>query len=188
MKMRLGLSNLLIFLFLIGQAAYAQEKIPWNQLSVEERQVLQQFESQWDSLEPARQLRIRRGVSRLQQMPPEERSQARSQQQRFQSLSREQQQLINQRFLRFNGLQQAEQSRLRNVQERFRNMPQAQRERLIEQFERQSRTGNTDVQRQNPVQTPANQRRIQDVIRQNQRILRQRPTRTPTPTRPTRPR
>lgn len=54
----------------MGANVYAQENISWADLSLEERQTLEQLESQWDSLPARRQAALRRGVSRWQKMQP----------------------------------------------------------------------------------------------------------------------
>ncbi|MBT71978.1 MAG: hypothetical protein CMQ15_08070 [Gammaproteobacteria bacterium] len=86
--------SLLIHMLAIGTVALAQDKIPWTDLSYEERQILQQVENQWDNLSVERQQRLRRGASRWERMQPQERAQAQAQaqdqQQRFQNLSPQQ--------------------------------------------------------------------------------------------------
>ncbi|MFT4862470.1 MAG: hypothetical protein ACI95C_001691 [Pseudohongiellaceae bacterium] len=59
-----------VFVLSMGANVYAQENISWADLSLEERQTLEQLESQWDSLPARRQAALRRGVSRWQKMQP----------------------------------------------------------------------------------------------------------------------
>ena len=174
-------------LLLLSEAGLAQDKISWTDLSMEERQILQQLESQWDNLPAERQQRLRRGATRWQQMQPQERSQAQNQQRRFQNLSRQQQQLINRRFRQFNGLGLAEQRRLRNIQRRYQSLPEDQRQQLRQRFEQRSRQGNSN-------QSAEDQRRIREVMRQTENAIRRnanpvRPqqVRPRTPSRPIRP-
>ncbi|MSR11606.1 MAG: DUF3106 domain-containing protein [Gammaproteobacteria bacterium] len=168
-------------LLICGSALYAQEKVDSADLSYEERQVLQQLESQWDDLTAERQLRLRRGANRWQQMQPQERSQAQEQQQ----------QLINQRFQRFNGLNRDDQIQLRNIQRRYQTLPAEQRQILREQFEKQAQQAqrNQPLRNNESLQNRDTQRRVQEVLRQNQNVVRpnvQRPqqVRPNTPERP----
>ena len=84
MTRRIITSNLMFLLLLFGTLAYGQDKLSWTDLSYEERQFLQQLESQWDSISLERQQRLRREATRWQQMNPQQRSQAQDQQRRFQ--------------------------------------------------------------------------------------------------------
>ena len=125
------MNKLLYIVIFFAQISFAQEKTPWTGLSLEERQILQQLEPQWENFSAQRQQRLPRGANRFQQMQPAERSQTRDQQRRFQSLSQQEQR----GFRRFNSLSRPDQRRLRNVQRRYQDMSQAQRSRLREQFE-----------------------------------------------------
>ena len=174
-------SSMLLLVIFFAQVGLAQDKTPWTDLSLEERQILQQLEPQWENLSVERQQRLRRGANRFQQMQPQQREQAKNQQQRFQSLSQQQQQVINQRFQRFNSLSRPQQRRLRNVQRRFQNMPQVERERLREQFEQQ-RQRNPRPEQNNGARSSTPEQRIRQVIRQNRNVLR--PNRAQSPQRP----
>ncbi|MDD9889454.1 MAG: DUF3106 domain-containing protein [Gammaproteobacteria bacterium] len=93
MKKKFIHSLLLFSLLLVSKIALAQEKIPWTELSFEERQILQQLqiqETQWESLPAERQQRIRRGATRFERMQPTERARALTQQRRFQYLNQQQ--------------------------------------------------------------------------------------------------
>lgn len=179
------LTNLAILTLLTwGTALYAQDRIDWSDLSLEERRILQNLEPQWNELSPERQLRLRRGANRWQQMQPRERAAAQQQQQRFKELPQQQRRIINQRFLRFNSLERSEQVRLRNIQRRYQNLSQEQRLRLRDQFERQAQqekrdqaAGNPEANAQDTARDADKQRRVQEVIRQNRNVLRPNPTR-----------
>lgn len=152
-------------LFLTGTLAYAQDKIPWESLSMEQRQVLQQVEQQWDRLPAERQQRLRRGANRYEQMNRQQRNQAQNQQRRYQSLSPQQRQTIRQRFQRFNNLNQQEQRRLRSVQRRYQNLSDEQQQQLRERFERNGRQPSS-------TQSAEDRRRIQEVLRQTENAIR----------------
>ena len=173
-------SSMLLLVIFFAQVGLAQDKTPWTDLSLEERQILQQLEPQWENLSIERQQRLRRGANRFQQMQPQQREQAKNQQQRFQSLSQQQQRVINQRFQRFNSLSRPQQRRLRNVQRRFQNMPQAERERLREQFEQQlQRQRNARPNQSDGARSTTQEQRIRQVIRQNRNVLRTNRAQTP---------
>jgi hypothetical protein len=95
MTRRIITINLTLVLLLFGALAQAQDKTPWTELSYEERQFLQQVESQWESMPAERQQRLLRGATRWQQMSPQQRTQAQSQQRRFQNLSQGQRQTLS---------------------------------------------------------------------------------------------
>jgi hypothetical protein len=67
-----SLHKLLYLVIFFAQISLAQEKAPWTDLSLQERQILQQLEPQWESLSAQRQQRLRRGANRFQQMQPAE--------------------------------------------------------------------------------------------------------------------
>lgn len=49
------LTSLFLVSLLLAGPAIAQDKIPWTELSLEERQILRSVESQWDELSGERQ-------------------------------------------------------------------------------------------------------------------------------------
>jgi len=171
MSKRFIQSLLLISLLLTGNSLFAQEKIPWTELSFEERQILQQLqiqENQWESLPAERQQRIRRGATRFERMQPTERAQALTQQRQFQNLNQQQQQVI-QRFQRFNALSGEQQRRLRQFQQRFQNLPERERQELRRRYQEQI----TRLQRERQIQQDAtneirqSRRRVQQILQQN---------------------
>ena len=61
-------------------SAWAQtdmQRVPWEQLSASEQQVLQKFTQTWDQLPPDRQERLRNGARQWSNMNPDERTEAR---------------------------------------------------------------------------------------------------------------
>ncbi|MCH7670605.1 MAG: DUF3106 domain-containing protein [Proteobacteria bacterium] len=114
----------MFLLLLFGALAYGQDKISWTELSYEERQFLQQLESQWDAISVERQQRLRRGATRWQQMNPQQRSQTQDQQRRFQNLSPRQRQTVSRRFQRFNNLSRDQQRQFRSIQRHYRSLLQ----------------------------------------------------------------
>ena len=63
----------ILLLAAAGGPARAQDAIPWDALSENERKVLKPFEESWQDLPAQRQQRLRRGVERYSKMSPEER-------------------------------------------------------------------------------------------------------------------
>jgi len=159
----------LTFLLTSSGLVAAQDAILWTDLSYEERQLLQLNqiqENQWNNFSVDRQQRIRRGVSRFEQMQPAERARAITQQRRFQNLNRQQQQQVVQRFQQFNALSGEQQRRLRQFQRRFQSLPPAQQRELRQRYQQQI----NQLQRERQIQENAT-RDLRQSQRRAQRIL-----------------
>src|SRR6185295_694169 len=70
-------------------SARADDGVPWQQLSPEQQQTLQQFKEQWDQLPADRQRQLVEGAERWKSLSPVEREQTKERLQRWQSLEPE---------------------------------------------------------------------------------------------------
>ncbi len=112
--------------------------IPYASLSATEREQLQPFAKDWDTLPPQRQERLRRAAARWAQMPPEQRAQMQERFRRWQALKPEERAALRERFRTFRSMPPEQQDRVRRGVERFRRLPPEERARMREEFARMS--------------------------------------------------
>ncbi len=112
--------------------------IPYASLSATEREQLQPFAKDWDTLPPQRQARLRRAAARWAQMPSEQRAQMQERFQRWQALKPEERAALRERFRAFRAMPAEQQDRVRRGVERFRHLPPEERARMREEFRRMS--------------------------------------------------
>lgn len=110
--------------------------MPYASLSAIEREQLQPFARDWDTLPPERQARLRRAAARWAQMPPEQRAQMQERFRRWQALKPEERAALRERFRAFRSMPPEQQDRVRRGVERFRHLPPEERARLREEFAR----------------------------------------------------
>lgn len=103
--------------------AVAQEPTPWDRLTPDQQQFLQQAQPQWDQLPPDKQQRLLRGAERWSKMSEEERAQAKRRMDRWKSLPPEQRKALREKARRFHELPPEQRERLRGLRDDFRSLP-----------------------------------------------------------------
>ena len=103
--------------------AVAQEPIPWNSLSPEQQQFLQQAQPKWEQMPADKQQRLLRGADRWSKMSDEERAQAKRRMDHWKSLPPEQRKALRDKARRFRELPPEQRQRLRGLRDDFRSLP-----------------------------------------------------------------
>lgn len=112
----------------------ASEGVRWQDLSEDQRELLQEFVGRWEQLPLARQRALARCSARWLEMSPEQRDAVRQRYERWQSLDPEQRRELRRRYHEFKKLPPEEQARIRENYRRFRDLTPEQRRELREKF------------------------------------------------------
>ncbi len=78
----------------------AQGQIPWQSLSDEEQEALQNYRRHWPEYDTKRQQRIREGARRYQQLPPEKRQRLKQKHHEYEQLSPQERRRLRKQYLR----------------------------------------------------------------------------------------
>ena len=117
-----------------GLAAADDKGIAWEDLSQEQRQLLQRFEGDWESFAADRQQRLSNGASRWAGMTPEQRGAAQGRFRQWRDLPPDRQQSVRDRYSMYRDMSPAERRRIQQNYVRFRQLQNERRKRLHDKF------------------------------------------------------
>jgi len=109
--------------------------IAWEQLSVEQRELLASMEQQWAQLPPGRQVALATGAKRFLTMDAIRHEQATRRFAQWNAMTDEERAAIAERFAEFRSLPPREKARIRRNALRFNNLSPEQRQRLRQRFQ-----------------------------------------------------
>jgi len=132
MKARIILA--VLALTLAGLAAADDKGIAWEDLTQEQRQVLQRFAGDWESFAADRQQRLSNGARRWADMTPKQRGAAQGRFRQWRDLPADRQQVIRDRYRMYRDMSPAERRRIQQNYVRFRQLQNERRKRLHDKF------------------------------------------------------
>ena len=114
------------------------QAVSWDELSAEQRTVLDGYRSAWTGMSDERQLTLARGAERWAKMNRGQRADIETRYQRWQQLPEAQRQRLLKRYNEFQSLRPAQQRALRQRLRHFRRLPVERQQALRERFRRLS--------------------------------------------------
>jgi hypothetical protein len=115
--------------------AGAAAGVSWQQLSIEQRELLAGMHEQWGQLPPGRQRALANGAKRFLRMDARQRMQANRRFEQWNEMSAAERSAITARFAEFRALTPREKARIRRASRRFDTLPPEQRRELRRQFQ-----------------------------------------------------
>src|SRR5690606_27411545 len=93
-----------LLLVLSGHQVWADDKVPWNQLTSDQQDVLQVLKDSWDEIRPERQQRLQNMADKWSEMSEDEQNRLQKRMQHWQSLSPEERKDIRKRYKKFRDM------------------------------------------------------------------------------------